>query len=143
MTTYLVATLARYVLVEAEDETQARELGHAALYDLYADLRKQYGREVPVEIRTVREATRDEIELWNWHHKTLKAETIPRRGDRIRLLEMRNDADTIPAGQVGTVLAVRHCEQDTWLQIDVAWDNGRTLMLVVPPDRYELIAANN
>ena len=62
MTTYFVATFARYVLVDAEDETQARELGRDALHDLYADLRERLGREVPIEIRTVREATEDEIE---------------------------------------------------------------------------------
>jgi len=74
MTTYYVATLARYVLVDADDETQARELGRAALRDLYADLRERLGREVPIEIRTVRKATEDEIELWTWHHNMLKAE---------------------------------------------------------------------
>ncbi len=74
MTTYFVATFARYVLVDAEDETQARELGRDALHDLYADLRERLGREVPIEIRTVREATEDEIELWTWHHNMLNAE---------------------------------------------------------------------
>ena len=71
MTTYYVATLARYVLVDAEDEAQARELGHAALH---ADMRQQYGREVPITIRTVRPATQDEIELMAWHNKMLQAE---------------------------------------------------------------------
>jgi hypothetical protein len=74
MTNYYVATLARYVLVDAEDETQARELGRAALHDLYADLRERLGREVPIEIRTVREAAEDEIELLTWHHNMLKGE---------------------------------------------------------------------
>ena len=37
MTIYLVATLARYVLVEAESETEARRLGQPALHELYAD----------------------------------------------------------------------------------------------------------
>ena len=74
MTTYFVATLARYVLVEADDETQARELGRVALHDLYADLRQRLGTDVPIEIRTVREATEDEIELWTWHHEMLARE---------------------------------------------------------------------
>jgi hypothetical protein len=74
MKTYYVATLARYVLVEAEDESQARELGQTALHDLYADLRERLGRDVPIEIRTVREAAQDEIELWNWHHEMLAKE---------------------------------------------------------------------
>jgi len=71
MTTWLVATLARYVLVEAEDESTARELGHVALYDLYADLRERYGRDVLINILTVRHATDAETDLWHWHHKML------------------------------------------------------------------------
>ena len=74
MKTYLVATLARYVLVNAENEPQARELGKAALQDLYADIRDRLGKYVPIKIRTVREASEDEIELWTWHHTMLKAE---------------------------------------------------------------------
>lgn len=76
MTTWLVATLARYVLVDAEDETAARELGQAALHELYADLREHYGQGVPIQILTVRPATEGEIDLWRWHH-----EMIQRYGD--------------------------------------------------------------
>jgi hypothetical protein len=57
MPTCYVATLARYVLVEAEDEAEACERGHSALSELNAT----------VEIRTVRLATPDEIELSTWH----------------------------------------------------------------------------
>lgn len=57
MTTYLVATVTRYVLVEAENEAQARELAMPALDELYADFRGRHG-EFPIEIHTVREATR-------------------------------------------------------------------------------------
>ena len=74
MTTYFVATLARYVLVDAKDEAQARQIGRHALHDLYADLRERLGKDVPIDIRTVREATQDEIELWVWHHKMLARE---------------------------------------------------------------------
>ena len=45
MTTFYVATLARYVLVEAVDEEEAREPGRAALYELYTDLRERLGRD--------------------------------------------------------------------------------------------------
>ena len=69
MTTYLVATLARYVLVDAESESEARRLGQPALYDMYADVRERLGKDVPIEIRTVRPATDDEIDLWKWHHE--------------------------------------------------------------------------
>jgi hypothetical protein len=75
MTTYLVATLARYVLVDAESESEARRLGQPALHALYADVRERLGKEMPIEIRTVREATQDEIDLWNWHHKMLEQES--------------------------------------------------------------------
>lgn len=74
MTTYYVATLARYVLVEADDESAARVAGHAALHDLYADLRERLGRDMPIEIRTIRPATTDEIDMMNWHHEMLARE---------------------------------------------------------------------
>lgn len=75
MTTYYVATLARYVLVNAANEHDARIQGLAALHELYADLRNRLGREVPIEIRTVRPATDDEIELMRWQHKMIARET--------------------------------------------------------------------
>ena len=75
MTNYPIATLARYVLVDAEDESEARRLGQPALHSLYADVRERHGKDVPIEIRTVREATQDEIDLWNWHHKMLEADS--------------------------------------------------------------------
>ena len=74
MTTYYVATLARYVLVEAENEADARQCGRAALHELYADLRKRLGKEVPINILTVRAATDEEIELWRWHHEMVAGE---------------------------------------------------------------------
>ena len=66
---------------------------------------------------------------------------IPNKGDRVRLVAMHDDPDPIPAGELGTVVSVsRHgAGTDTWHQIDVAWDNGRTLMLVCPPDAFEIV----
>lgn len=78
MTTYFVATLARYVLVDAHNESDARERGYAALHDLYADLRERLGKDVPINILTVRPATEREIELWRWHHEMLARETVNR-----------------------------------------------------------------
>jgi hypothetical protein len=49
--THYVATLAQYVLVEAENEEQACERGQAALEELYAELRERHPN-VQVEIRT-------------------------------------------------------------------------------------------
>jgi hypothetical protein len=74
MTTYYVATLARYVLVDANDELHARELGQLALHELYADLRAKLGREVPINILTIRPATDDEIQLWRWHQEMVARE---------------------------------------------------------------------
>jgi len=64
----------------------------------------------------------------------------PKPGDRIRLVAMIDDPDPIQVGQTGTVVGIRsHGGREIWHQIDVAWDNGRTLMLVVPPDEFEII----
>lgn len=77
-TTYRVATLASYVLVDAADEDSARIAGQTALQELYADL----GRDVPIEIRTVRLATDDEIELGRWHSANVaeEANQLARQG---------------------------------------------------------------
>jgi hypothetical protein len=80
MTTYYVATLARYVLVDAENETQARELGHAALTELYADLREQLGKDVPINITTIRSATSDEVEMMKLHREMLAREAALKNG---------------------------------------------------------------
>jgi hypothetical protein len=74
MTTYLVATIARYVLVDAENEDAARELGAPALYELYADLRVKLGRDVPINVCTVRPATEHEIELQRFHDEMVARE---------------------------------------------------------------------
>jgi len=71
MTPFYVATRARYVVVEAANEIDARLLGQPALQELHADLGKQIGRDLPVEIHVVRPATSDEIELWQWHRELL------------------------------------------------------------------------
>lgn len=79
-TTYLVATIARYVLVDAENEDVARELGAPALFELYADLRAKLGRDVPISICTVRPATEHEIELQRFHDEIIAREI--RRGGK-------------------------------------------------------------
>ena len=81
MTTYYVATLARYVLVDAKDEADARELGHVALHELYADTRRRVGKDVPINIKTVRPATDDEIELERWHQEAIAAATAQNQTD--------------------------------------------------------------
>jgi len=74
MRTYLVATIARYVLVDAENEDAAREVGAPALHELYADLRAKLGRDVPINICTVRPATDDEISLQRFHDECVARE---------------------------------------------------------------------
>ena len=66
---------------------------------------------------------------------------IPKPGDRIRLVAMPDDPDPIPTGEVGTVIEVMHHGDghDAWYQVHVQWDHGRTLMLTLPPDRFELL----
>jgi hypothetical protein len=49
---------------------------------------------------------------------------------------MPDDPDPIPAGATGTVLAVT---TGPYAQIDVDWDNGRSLSLVPGVDRFEII----
>jgi hypothetical protein len=74
MPTYYVATRACYVLVEAEDDTQARERARPALHEQYADVRKRLGTDAPIEIRTIRVAADDEIELYEWHREMVGRE---------------------------------------------------------------------
>ena len=74
MPQYYVATLAAYVLVEAENSDQAREGGRSALQDLYDDVHERLGRDVPVNIRTVHLATADEIEFCRWHRELIASE---------------------------------------------------------------------
>ena len=83
---WLVATIARYVLVNAEDEAEASRLGRPALYELYADMRERLGRDAqptidvlksgehPIVIHTVRRATEGEVEQWNWHYEMVAKE---------------------------------------------------------------------
>lgn len=62
-------------------------------------------------------------------------------GDRIRLVSMPNDPDPIPAGSLGTVRSVH--EHGDWSQVDVAWDNGRQLMLCLPGDVVTVVSKAN
>jgi hypothetical protein len=65
--------------------------------------------------------------------------SLPRRGDRIRLVAMKDDPNPIQVGQLGTVVGIYRQDGGTWYQIDVAWDNGRKLMLSSPPDEFQFV----
>lgn len=63
-------------------------------------------------------------------------------GDRIELVEMPDDPNPIPTGTKGTIEHINPVDfgrGDKFTQIDVKWDNGRTLMLSIPPDRIRII----
>lgn len=72
--TWYVATLGAYVLVEATDENEARRMAEPGLANLYANIRARLGSDAPVEIRTVRPATADEIALMDYHERMTAAE---------------------------------------------------------------------
>ena len=80
MTVYYVATLARYVLVEAADEDEARPPGQVALHDLYADVRERRGKDVRINILTVRPATDSEVELQRFHDEMMAREAAAQNG---------------------------------------------------------------
>ncbi len=54
-------------------------------------------------------------------------------GTRIRLLSMDNDPDPVPVGSTGTVTG------GNGEQLWVKWDNGRSLILLVGIDQYEVL----
>jgi hypothetical protein len=58
-------------------------------------------------------------------------------GDRVRLIAMPHDPDPIPVGTLGVVLRVT--DHGDWQQVEVAWDNGRTLMLALPEDCVAIV----
>ena len=72
MTTYYVATIAKYVLVEAANDEEARLRGQEALRALDPP------RTVPIRIDIIRPATADEIELQRWHREAFDGFDAPR-----------------------------------------------------------------
>jgi hypothetical protein len=58
-------------------------------------------------------------------------------GDRIRLLAMPQDPHPVTVGSIGKVVAIH--DHHEWVQVDVDWEDGRRLMLTVPPDRFDLL----
>lgn len=59
-------------------------------------------------------------------------------GKRIRLVEMPDDPCPVPQGTEGEVTRVHDMRDGTW-QVSVKWDNGRTLSMICPPDKFELL----
>jgi hypothetical protein len=60
-------------------------------------------------------------------------------GKRIKLT-MMIDPDPVPVGSEGEVVWVNRVPSLGFTQMAIKWDNGRTLMLSIPPDTYEVIS---
>lgn len=60
------------------------------------------------------------------------------KDDRIELVQMGDDPHPIPVGTKGTVTALGYFQKA--FQIEVKWDNGRSLALVCPPDTFKIIS---
>lgn len=71
MRKYYVATLSRYVIVDATGEATARDAGHAALVELCADR-----PDMPINILTIRLATEGEVDLWNTHRDNVASDLV-------------------------------------------------------------------
>lgn len=87
--------------------------------------------------------------------------SMPKVGDRIRLIEMPHDPDPIPPGSTGTVTRVHEYDSpmpsshsewvdkrpvrtqlpapDATAQITVDWDDDRSLSLTVPADTFVIL----
>ncbi|SFJ48444.1 hypothetical protein SAMN03159338_1523 [Sphingomonas sp. NFR04] len=61
-------------------------------------------------------------------------------GQRIRLIQMGKDPNPIDPGTEGEVTMVTDCTRfdGTW-HIGVNWENGRTLSLIAPADKFEVL----
>jgi hypothetical protein len=60
-----------------------------------------------------------------------------KKDDRVELLEMPDDPDPVPIGTKGTIESVD--ELYNFTQVSVRWDNGRSLMLSIPPDQVRVL----
>lgn len=61
---------------------------------------------------------------------------LPAAGDRVRMIGVMEDPDPLPVGAEGTVRGVSPAPP--FAQIDVEWDNGRTLFLL-PGDPFVVV----
>lgn len=60
-------------------------------------------------------------------------------GDRIRLVNMPSDPCPVEPGATGTVEAIHDLRGIRHgVQLSIKWDNGRALMVVIPPDVIEI-----
>ncbi len=62
-------------------------------------------------------------------------------GDRVELVEMPDDPNPLPRGSKGSIEEINHVDfgREKFTQISVKWDNGRALMVCIPPDQIRVI----
>lgn len=63
-------------------------------------------------------------------------------GDRIRLIVMGDDPCPIPAGTTGTITSIQDVSKimrKPDVQVGVKWDIQRSLSLIWPVDKFEVI----
>lgn len=65
---------------------------------------------------------------------------LPDLGDRVMLLNMPDDPDPIPPGEAGTVDWIGD-ENVVPRQVGVKWDSGRSLILLLGVDLFEITTA--
>jgi len=79
-----------------------------------------------------------DITLFTSTHEGVAPDLDVQLGDRIRLLSMGNDPCPVLAGSKGIVYGITRW-YDGQTNLTMKWDSGRTLGLVAPPDRFEVI----
>jgi len=62
-----------------------------------------------------------------------------KKGDRIELIAMPDDPCPIESGTRGTIEDVIEMGYKFGKQVQVKWDNGRSLSLCIPPDIVRVI----
>ena len=70
--------------------------------------------------------------------KIVSHTSIPNVGEKIELIAMPNDPNPIPSGTKGSVESVTNIGHGEY-QIGVKWENGRTLMLILPHDKIRIL----
>jgi hypothetical protein len=74
------------------------------------------------------------VDDW-WHEVTYGG--VPRVGDRIRIIELASHEPYLPNGTEGVVTGYT---EDAWgPQLEVDWDNGSRLKLLIYADKFEMI----
>lgn len=67
---------------------------------------------------------------------------LPKEGQIVELLQMDNDPQPIPVGTKGKVLRINPMPNNE-KQIVVEWENGRTLTLIYPVDKFRVVAESS